>query len=245
MAASASRSSSSQAALPPWVKELLAFVPETRSCVVSMSRGEFVVKVRPVETEKWLKPQPQDADHLPQRVPRGEVQLPGTRVKTARQLRSDDRARRHAAKRHSSLLRLQGLIHRHLWRTRGRQRMQDVWTEWSRSAAPPLPTPVPPRPRPLLIVDPAAFPVLSSAPAAASAGLRKREVAVSPTPASPMTTLVSISQPPSAWATVKKPRKLMGFYHDAAAAPPAAARPPLAPPDDKKRDFEGQRVLHQ
>ena len=117
MPASASRSAtcptSCSAVLPRWVKEVLT-LNATRGCVVSMSRGEFVVKVHP--TEEWLKPhQPQGADRPSRRVPREEdVQLPGTRTKTARKLRSADRARRHAAQRHRSLLRLQGLMRRNV-----------------------------------------------------------------------------------------------------------------------------------
>ena len=46
-------------------------------------------------------------------------------------------------------------------------------------------------------------------------------------PSPPETTLASVAQPSSPWATVKKPRKLRGFYHDAAAAQPAAAPPSI------------------
>jgi len=230
MPASASRSSSCPAALPCWVKELLTLVPETSTCVVSVSRGQFVVKVRTTD-KKWLKPhQPQGADHPPQRVPRGEDQLPGTCNKNARKRRSDERARRHAAKRHCSLLRLQGLLHRHLWQRRGWQRMQDVWTAWSRKTALPPPAPAPPLTRPLQIVDPRAFPALPTAPA--SIGLRKREVSGSPPPASPTTALVSLGQPSSPWTRVMKPRQLRGFY------PPTN---PTAIPDGPQRDGRRQQ----
>ena len=152
---------------------------------------------------------------------------------SARRLRSANRAKAHAACRRSRRLHLQMLLHRYLWRTTGWQRMQMVWTEWSRTTAPPLPLPALPKPRPLPIVDPTAFPALPSALAVASAGLRKREVSDNPRP-SPKTALVALEQPsPGPWTRMTKPRKLGGFYYrGAAAAPPAAAPLPLlAPPD--------------
>ena len=77
------------------------------------------------------------------------------------------------------------------------------------------------------LVDLTAFPALPPAPAKAPANLRKREVADNPPLAPPKTAtaLVSVTQPVYAWATVKKPRTLRGYYHEAAAAPPAAAPP--------------------
>ena len=91
---------------------------------------------------------------------RREGSEPQPRSMNARRLRSANRAEEHAARRRSRRLHLQELIHRHLWRVRGWQRMQNVWTEWGRSAALPLPPPAPPQTRPLQIVDPKAFPVL-------------------------------------------------------------------------------------
>ena len=108
------------------------------------------------------------------------------RLRSAQSISTREEAVKHAAaSRRSSRLHLQQLLHRHVWRMRGWQRMQEVWTEWSLETALPLPTPAPPQPRPLPIIDPAAFPALPSAPAqAASAGLaqdiRKREVAANP-----------------------------------------------------------------
>ena len=230
MAASASRSSSSQAALPPWVKELLTSVPATSTCIVAVSRGDFVVKVYPATPHHApLQQDQQRKAHQPAHQPRRAAREGGqqTRAQNARQLRSALRAKEHAAKRRSSRLRLQGLLHRHLWRQHGWQRVQDVWVEWSRGTAPPLPVPAPPPSRPLPIVDLTAFPALPPAPAKAPANLRKREVADNPPLAPPKTAtaLVSVTQPVSAWATVKKPRTLRGYYHEAAAAPPAAAPP--------------------
>ena len=191
---------------------MLALVPKTSTCVVSVSQGEFVVKVHPAAPPRHapLQPHQQSAAALPRRAAR-ESSSQQTRVKNTRQLRSVERATKHAAKRRSSRLRLQGLLHRHLWQQRGRQHMQDVWTAWSRGTALPPPTPASPPSRSLQIVDPRAFPALPTAPA--SAGPRKREVSGSPPSTSPTSTLV------------KKPRKLRGYYHEAAAAPPAAAPP--------------------
>ena len=218
MPASASRSATSQAALPPWVKEMLTLVPKTSTCVVSVSQGEFVVKVHAATPLRHapLQPHQQSAAVSPRRAAREGGQQ--TRAQNARQLRSARRAKEHAAKRRSSRLRLQGLLHRHLWRQHGWQRVQDVWVEWSRGTAPPLPVPAPPPSRPLPIVDLTAFPALPPAPAKAPANLRKREVADNPPLAPPKTAtaLVSITQPLSAWATAKKSRKLTGFYHEAA-----------------------------
>merc|ERR1712185_783224 len=109
---------------------------------------------------------------------------------SARRLRSANRAKAHAARRRSSRLHLQQLLHRHLWRMRGWQRMQAVWTEWSRTTAPPPPLPAPPQPRPLPIVDPTAFPALPSAPAVASAGLRQPPPLPQDHPRRPRTTLL-------------------------------------------------------
>ena len=166
MASSALPSSSSPAALPRWVKEMLVLVPKTSTCVVSVSRGEFVVKVQPATPRHApLHQDQQRKAHPPQRDQR-EGGEPQTRSVNARRLRSAQRAKKHAASRRSNRLHLQQLLHRHLWRVRGWQRMQQVWTEWGRTTAPPPPLPAPPQPRPLPIVDPASFPALSSAPAA-------------------------------------------------------------------------------
>jgi len=202
----------------------------TSTCVVAVSRGDFVVKVHPATVQRASLQSDQQGTahqpaHQPRRARRGGGE-PESRSLSARRLRSANRAKAHAARRRSSRLHLQQLLHRHVWRVRGWQRMQDVWTEWSRETALPLPTPAPPQPRPLPIIDPAAFPALPSAPAqAASAGLarRKREVAASP-PTPPKTALLSLEQPPSPWTEVKKPRKLVGFYYHV--APPLPRQPP-------------------
>ena len=153
MAASASPSSPCPGALPRWVRDMLGLVPKTSTCVVSVSQGEFVVKVHPATPLRHapLQPHQQSAAVSTRRAAREGGQQ--TRARNARQLRSASRAKEHAAKRRSSRLHLQGLLHRHLWRQRGWQRMQDVWVEWSRGTAPPLPPPAPPPSRPLPIVD--------------------------------------------------------------------------------------------
>ena len=219
MSASASRSSSSQAALPPWVKELLTSVPATSTCIVAVSRGDFVVKVYPATPHHAPLQQDQKRKaHQPRRAQR-EGAEPQARSTNARRLRSANRAKDHAALRRSRRLHLQMLLHRHLWRMTGWQRMQMIWTEWSRTTAPPLPLPAPPQPRPLPIVDPTAFPALPSAPAVASAGLRKREASDNPRP-SPKTALVALEQPSSGpWTRMTKPRRLRGFYLPASTSP--------------------------
>ena len=219
MVASASRSATCPAALPCWVKELLALVPETFTCVVSVSLGEFVVKVHPATPHHApLQPDQQRKAHPPRRAQR-EGGEPQSRSMNARRLRSANRAKDHVALRRSRRLHLQELLHRHLWRMTGWQRMQAVWTEWSRTTAPPLPLPALPQPRPLPIVDPTAFPALPSAPAVASAGLRKREVSDNPRP-SPKTALVALEQPsPGPWTRMTKPRRLRGFYLPASTSP--------------------------
>jgi len=198
MASSALPSSSSPAALPRWVKEMLVLVPKTSTCVVSVSRGEFVVKVQPATPRHApLHQDQQRKAHPPQRDQR-EGGEPQTRSVNARRLRSAQRAKKHAASRRSNRLHLQQLLHRHLWRVRGWQRMQQVWTEWGRTTAPPPPLPAPPQPRPLLIVDPTSFPALSSAPApmeiVSTRGTRKRGKDPPPpsTPAASTTQLVPL-----------------------------------------------------
>ena len=157
MVASASRSATCPAALPCWVKELLALVPETSTCVVSVSLGEFVVKVHPATPRHApLQPDQQRKAHPPRRAQR-EGGEPQSRSMNAHRLRSAHRAEEHAARRRSRRLHLQRLLHRHVWRVRGWQRMQNVWKEWNRSAAVPLPPPAPPQTRPLQIVDPTAL----------------------------------------------------------------------------------------
>ena len=140
----------SSAALPRWVKDAVATVSKARGYVVTTTGGEFVLKVHPATPRHRLlqQHQQQTATQHPQRA-RREEREPQERAATARQLRSTERARKHAAKRHRSRIRLQGLLHRHLWQRRGWQRMQDVWTQWSRKTTPPSPTPAPPQPRPL------------------------------------------------------------------------------------------------
>ena len=225
----------SSAVLPRWVKDVIATVPKTRGYVVSTTGGEFVLKVQPAAPRhRLLQPhqQQQAAAQHPQRAQREENE-PQVRATNARQLRSADRARKHAAKRHRSRLRLQELMHKHLWRSRGWQRMQDVWTEWSRRMAPPTPPPALPPLRPLQIVDPALAPALppALAPEAPSAGIElqdnrgsKREADGTP-PQAPQ-----ITQQPPKPGRRKKPKKLAAAL-DAAAEPPSAAAPPTAPND--------------
>ena len=111
----------------------------------------------------------EESRHPPRRA-RREGSEPPPRSMNARRLRSATRAKEHAARRHSRCLRLQQLLHRHLWRVRGWQWMQTVWMEWGRSAALPLLPPAPPQTRPLQIVDRGAFPALPLALTKASAG---------------------------------------------------------------------------
>ena len=128
MAASASPSSPCPGALPRWVRDMLGLVPKTSTCVVSVSQGEFVVKVHPATPLRHapLQPHQQSAAVSTRRAAREGGQQ--TRARNARQLRSASRAKEHAAKRRSSRLHLQGLLHRHLWRQRGWQRMQAAGT---------------------------------------------------------------------------------------------------------------------
>ena len=222
----------SSAVLPRWVKDAITTVPKTRGYVVSTAGGEFVLKVHPVAPRhRLLQPQQQQAAAQHPRRAQREDSEPQERARNARQLRSADRARQHAAERHRSRLRLQGLLHRHLWRQRGWKRMQGIWTEWSRRTTPPSPTPAPPQPRPLTIVDPALAPALppALAPLAPSAGLElqdsrgsKREAEGTP-PQAPQ-----IPHQPPKPSKKKKPKKLAAAFDDAA-QPPSAAAPPTAP----------------
>ena len=187
----------SSAALPRWVKDAIATVSKMRGYVVTTAGGEFVLKVHPATPRhRLLQPQQQQAAaQVPRRSQREEKEPhPQERATTARRLRSADRARKHAAKRRRSRLRLQELMHKHLWRTRGWQRMQTVWTEWSRKTAPLTPPPALPPSRPLQIVHPALAPALppALAPVAPSAGLElqdnrgsKREAEGTPPPPPP------------------------------------------------------------
>jgi len=223
MAASASSSSSRPAALPCWVKELLALVPKTSTCVVAVSRGDFVVKVHPATVQRApLQSGQQGTAHQPAHQPRRarrEGGEPESRSMSARRLRSANRAKAHAASRRSNRLHLQQLLHRHLWRVRGWQRMQQVWTEWGRTTAPPPPLPAPPQPRPLPIVDPASFPALSSAPApmeiVSTRATRKRGKDPPPpsTPAASTTQLVPLHVHPVWTKRHKSPGRSTARLH--------------------------------
>ena len=223
----------SSAALPRWVKDAIATVSKMRGYVVTTAGGGFVLKVHPATPRhRLLQPQQQQAAaQVPRRSQREEKEPhPQERATTARRLRSADRARKHAAKRRRSRLRLQELMHKHLWRTRGWQRMQTVWTEWSRKTAPLTPPPALPPSRPLQIVHPALAPALppALAPVAPSAGLElqdnrgsKREAEGSPPPQAPQ-----IPQQPPKPGKKKKPKRLTAALDAAAAAPPPATAPP-------------------